>query len=134
MYFLSKNLHYEDIITLCDIIIFFLRPPYSARSLDISSQAQDHSLPLQWLQQSILHRCPHEVTLLVGSEVFSSSSLIVIYFHCISLTLRSCHAVVHVNFCDLYRYHLKQRFPCDECGQTFSTESYMYKHRRTHSG
>uniref|UniRef100_A0A0P4WGY8 C2H2-type domain-containing protein n=1 Tax=Scylla olivacea TaxID=85551 RepID=A0A0P4WGY8_SCYOL len=33
-----------------------------------------------------------------------------------------------------YWYHLKQRFPCDECGQTFSTESYMYKHRRTHSG
>ncbi|XP_045626400.2 uncharacterized protein [Procambarus clarkii] len=33
-----------------------------------------------------------------------------------------------------YRYHLKQRFTCDECGQGFSTESYMYKHRLTHSG
>nr|XP_053635907.1 zinc finger X-linked protein ZXDA-like [Cherax quadricarinatus]XP_053635908.1 zinc finger X-linked protein ZXDA-like [Cherax quadricarinatus]XP_053635909.1 zinc finger X-linked protein ZXDA-like [Cherax quadricarinatus]XP_053635910.1 zinc finger X-linked protein ZXDA-like [Cherax quadricarinatus]XP_053635911.1 zinc finger X-linked protein ZXDA-like [Cherax quadricarinatus] len=33
-----------------------------------------------------------------------------------------------------YRYHLKQRFTCDECGQSFSTESYMYKHRLTHSG
>lgn len=42
--------------------------------------------------------------------------------------------VLTVNLCVLCRYHLKQRFPCDECGQTFSTESYMYKHRRTHSG
>ncbi|XP_042213311.1 oocyte zinc finger protein XlCOF6-like [Homarus americanus] len=33
-----------------------------------------------------------------------------------------------------YRYHLKHRFTCVECGQTFSTESYMYKHRDTHSG
>ncbi|XP_071548781.1 uncharacterized protein [Panulirus ornatus] len=33
-----------------------------------------------------------------------------------------------------YRYHLKERFACDECGQSFSTESYMYKHRLTHSG
>ncbi|MPC21921.1 Oocyte zinc finger protein XlCOF6 [Portunus trituberculatus] len=33
-----------------------------------------------------------------------------------------------------YWYHLKHRFPCDVCGQTFSTESYMHKHRRTHSG
>lgn len=33
-----------------------------------------------------------------------------------------------------YRYHLKQKFACDECGQVFSTEAYMYKHRLSHSG
>ncbi|XP_037781840.1 LOW QUALITY PROTEIN: uncharacterized protein LOC119578175 [Penaeus monodon] len=33
-----------------------------------------------------------------------------------------------------YRYHLNRKFTCDECGRSFSTESYMYKHRLTHSG
>lgn len=34
----------------------------------------------------------------------------------------------------VHRYHLNRKFTCDECGRSFSTESYMYKHRLTHSG
>ncbi|KAK4311661.1 hypothetical protein Pmani_016859 [Petrolisthes manimaculis] len=33
-----------------------------------------------------------------------------------------------------YKYHLNQRFKCDDCGQSFSSELYMCKHRLTHLG
>ncbi|XP_068236538.1 zinc finger protein 665-like [Palaemon carinicauda] len=41
-----------------------------------------------------------------------------------SLSLMRCH----------YRYHLNQKFTCDKCGQSFSTESYLQKHILSHSG
>ncbi|XP_064096702.1 zinc finger protein 607-like [Macrobrachium nipponense] len=41
-----------------------------------------------------------------------------------SVSLMRCH----------YRYHLNQKFTCDKCGQSFSTESYMQKHILSHSG
>lgn len=41
---------------------------------------------------------------------------------------------LHVLLLHMCRYHLNRKFTCDECGRSFSTESYMYKHRLTHSG
>lgn len=46
----------------------------------------------------------------------------------------NCRYVVILTLPMCCRYHLNQRFECDFCGQSFSSELYMYKHRLTHLG